>query len=101
MEEVIILIDEQRKTISTKSTSLSSQLPQNFHGDIKRYETPTELYLKRTTNKGNFDPPSIKVSKWERKIYDKDIVQERREFLVHPAYFHHYQVKSVRITLTG
>lgn len=62
------------------------KLPQNFHGETKKYESPSELYLKKTSQKEVFDQPSSKVSQWQRKIYDKDVLQERREFLVHPAY---------------
>ena len=29
---------------------------------------------------------SKKVTTWQRKITDRDIINERRQFLVHPAY---------------
>lgn len=31
--------------------------------------------------------PSKKVTTWQRKIKDREIINERRQFLVHPAYF--------------
>lgn len=44
---------------------------------------------------------SKKISNWKRKILDRDIVSERQEFIVHPAYIVLDIVKLVVIILIG
>lgn len=58
--------------------SLSIKLPRNYHGEVKQLERPTQKYIKKLSLKEQFDPPSTKISKWQRKIRDSDIVQEKR-----------------------
>jgi len=83
----------REKLFPLRVITLLSQLPQNYHGNLKHFERPTEKYIKKLSNKEEFDAPSTKIVKWQRKIKDSDIIQEKKEFLVHPAYRMPYLVK--------
>jgi hypothetical protein len=81
-----LFYEPSTQTLSFKSTPSHIKLPRDFHGPVKNYLTPTDIYAEKQTGKTESHFSYNKISNWKRKITDKDVIGERKEFLVHPAY---------------
>ena len=77
------------------------QLPPQFHGQVKPHRLPSQIYQEKCLSRDHDVYPVNKVSKWQKKISDGDIMRERQQFLVHPAQNLFNEVRSARITPTG
>lgn len=61
------------------------QLPPNYHGKQKPFRKLSEVVAEKSRERENPEYVERTVSNWMVKRFDKDVIRERREFLVHPA----------------
>lgn len=61
------------------------QLPPNYHGKQKPFRRLSEVVAEKSAERENPEYVQKTVSNWMVKRFDKDVMRERREFLVHPA----------------
>lgn len=61
------------------------QLPPNYHGKQKPFRRLSETVAEKSAERVNPEYVERTVSNWMVKRFDKDVMRERKEFLVHPA----------------
>ena len=61
-------------------------MPKEYHGKPKPFRKLSEIAREKSRDLENPEYVQSRIGHWQLKRLDRDVVTERREFIVHPAY---------------